>query len=99
MVEKVERLERETASWREIVEWPVFDDKFRPNNDTMLIDESKTYLGRYLYIIIAIVECVRKSVQDTGIIHVIRKKHHRLFSHIDAVFPLSLHNGPAHFNN
>lgn len=47
MVETVERLEKETASWRQIVEWPVFDEKFKPDNMTMVTDDSQTYLDCY----------------------------------------------------
>ena len=46
MVETVKRLERETTSWREIVEWPVFDSPITGQNISEIIDIQETYEGK-----------------------------------------------------
>jgi len=38
MVQSVETLTAETATWREIIEWPLMDAVFKPDNETLYID-------------------------------------------------------------
>nr|UCK81474.1 fibrinogen domain-containing type 2 protein 1 [Arenicola marina] len=43
MVETVKQLKQETASWRHIIEWPVLDEKFKPENESLITKETPTY--------------------------------------------------------
>ena len=46
MVETVKTLKTETATWREIIEWPMMDAVFKPDNETMYIaPDGPTYKG------------------------------------------------------
>ncbi len=46
MVDTVQQLKEETARWREIVEWPSYDQRFRPDNDTLITREEPSYKGK-----------------------------------------------------
>lgn len=44
MVDTVKQLKEETATWREIVEWPLMDAVFRPDNESLYINpDGPTY--------------------------------------------------------
>ena len=46
MVDTVRQLKEETATWREVVEWPLMDAVFRPDNETLYINpDGPTYKG------------------------------------------------------
>jgi FtsZ-binding cell division protein ZapB len=47
MVDTVKTLKAETATWREIIEWPLMDAVFKPDNETLYIDpDGPTYKGK-----------------------------------------------------
>jgi len=46
MVDTVKLLKEETATWREIVEWPLLDAVFRPDNETLYMNpDGPAYKG------------------------------------------------------
>lgn len=46
MVETVKKLDKETATWREVIEWPKQDPRFQPENSTLLVKPGPSFVGK-----------------------------------------------------
>lgn len=49
MVEGVKKLEGDTKSWREIIEWPQIEMPFKPDNVSMLVMKEPNFPGIPIY--------------------------------------------------